>query len=87
MTFPNLYIATNGQVVVAPARYFVNGEQLSFEVTISDSTVASYQKQDAKIIFKGLKNGSTKASVKASNGETHNFIITVREGANDNGWL
>lgn len=87
MTFPNLYVATNGQVVVAPARYFVNGEQLSFEVTISDSTVASYQKQDAKIIFKGLKNGSTKASVKASNGETHNFIITVREGANNNGWL
>jgi hypothetical protein len=31
--------------------------------------------------------GSTKASVTASNGETHNFIITVRDGANGNGWL
>ena len=87
MTFPNLYVATEGQVVVSPARYFKDGEKLSFEVTIADATVASCQKQDAKIIFKGLKTGSTQASVKASNGETQNFIITVREGANDNGWL
>ena len=87
MTFPNLYIATNSQVVVAPARYFKEGEKLSFEVAIEDSAIASHQKQDAKVIFKGLKNGSTKATVTASNGETHNFIITVREGANSNGWL
>ena len=87
MTFPNLYVATEGQVVVAPARYFKDGEKLSFEVTIADATVASCQKQGAKMIFKGLKNGSTQASVKASNGEIHNFIITVREGAGDKGWL
>jgi hypothetical protein len=87
MTFPNLYVATEGQVAVAPARYFKDGEKLTFEVTIADAMVASCQKQGAKMIFKGLKNGSTQASVKASNGETQNFIITVREGANDNGWL
>ena len=87
MTFPNLYVATEGQVAVAPARYFKDGEKLSFEVTIADATVASCQKQGAKMIFKGLKNGATQASVKASNGETHNFIITVREGAGDKGWL
>ncbi len=87
MSFPNLYVATNGQVAVAPSLYFVGGETLTYEVTIADGSVASYQEKDSKILFKGLKTGSTKASVKASNGETHNFIITVRDGANGNGWL
>ena len=87
MKFPNLYISTGGQVAVAPARYFVGGEKLSFEVSVADASVASCEKQGANYIFKGLKNGSTKGSVKASNGETHSFVITVREGANDNGWL
>lgn len=87
MHFPNLFIAVDKQVVVAPARYFEGGDNLSFEVTITDGTVASCQKQGEKYIFKGLKSGSTKASVKASNGETHDFVITVRKGATDNGWL
>ena len=87
MKFPNLYIANGGQVAIAPARYFVDGEKLTYEITISDSSVSSCEKQGAKYIFKGLKNGITKGSVKASNGETHSFTITVREGATDNGWL
>ena len=87
MHFPNLYIGVESQVVVAPARYFEGGDKLSYEITIANSAVASFEKQGAKVIFKGLKSGSTKASVKASNGETHDFTITVREGATDNGWL
>ena len=87
MHFPNLYIGVEKQVVVAPARYFEGGDKLSYEITIANSAVASFEKQGAKVIFKGLKSGSTKASVKASNGETHDFTITVREGATDNGWL
>lgn len=87
MHFPNLFIAVDKQVVVAPARYFEGGDNLSFEVTITDGSIASCQKQGEKYIFKGLKSGSTKASVKASNGETHDFVITVRKGATDNGWL
>lgn len=87
MHFPNLYIGVAAQVAVAPALYFVGGEKLSFEITIADGAVASCEKQGAKFVFKGLKSGATKASVKASNGETHEFVITVREGATDNGWL
>lgn len=87
MHFPNLYIAVDKQLAVVPARYFVEGEKLSFEVSIADSAVAVCEKQGDKYLFKGLKSGSTKASVKASNGETHDFVITVREGATDNGWL
>ena len=87
MSTPNLYIANGGQVAISLARYFVDGEKLTYEVTIDDTSVASCEEQGAKHIFKGLNVGSTTASVRASNGETHNFTITVREGATDNGWL
>ena len=87
MSVPNLYIANGGQVAVVLARYFVDGEKLTYEVKIDDASIATFEEQGAKHIFKGLKTGSTTASVKASNGETHNFTITVREGATDNGWL
>jgi hypothetical protein len=40
-----------------------------------------------KLIFKGLAEGQTSASVKAASGESFDFIITVRKGANGNGWL
>ena len=87
MSVPNLYIANGGQVALVLARYFVDGEKLTYEVKIDDTSVATFEEQGAKHIFKGLKVGSTTASVKASNGEIHNFTITVREGATDNGWL
>ena len=43
--------------------------------------------EGAKIIFSGLKEGSTKASIAASDGTTHNFNITVRKSASGSGWL
>ena len=87
MHFPNVYVALNGSVQIAPALYFVSGESLSYEVTIDDQSVASCEKSGSKLIFKGLKAGATKASVRASNGQTHEFNITVRSTANGNGWL
>lgn len=87
MRFPNLYIDLEVSVSLAPSRYFVDGEALTYSVTIGDTSVASCMEQDGKLVFKGLKEGVTSASVKASNGETHKFNITVRMGANSNGWL
>ena len=87
MHFPNVYVSVNGSVQIAPALYFVSGESLSYEVTISDQSVATCEMSGSKLIFKGLKAGSTKASVRASNGQTHEFNITVRSTANGNGWL
>ena len=45
---------------------------------------ASKKVKGAKVVFSGLKVGSTKALIKASNGEIHHFNITVRKSA---GWL
>ena len=87
LTFPNLYIAQNGTVAVAPSRYFVDGEALTYNVTIDNVAVATVATEGSKLLFKGVGEGSTTARIVASNGTTQSFTITVRRGANSNGWL
>ena len=82
MTFPNLYVAIGGQTTALPSMYM---DGSTFTVTVSDTSVATAQIVDGKMIVKGLKAGQTEASVTGS--RTDKFIITVREGANGNGWL
>lgn len=82
MTFPNLYVAIGGQTTAVPSMYM---DGSSFTVTVNDSSVATAQIVDGKMIVKGLKAGQTEASVTGS--RTDKFVITVREGANGNGWL
>ncbi len=82
MTFPNLYVAVGGQTTALPSMYM---DGSSFTVTVNDTSVATAEIVDGKMIVKGLKAGQTEASVTGS--RTDRFIITVREGANGNGWL
>jgi len=86
MTFPNLFIALDGQVTIAPAMYFKNGGK-KFEVTISDSSVAAYAAEGSKLVFFGEKEGQTSAVIKSDAGESFTFTITVRKSAASNGWL
>lgn len=87
MRFPNLYLAPGSEVTTVPANYFLDGEKLTYTVTIADASIAAYTFAGSKLTVKGLQEGSTKASITASDGTTHDFVITVRRGANDNGWL
>ena len=82
MTFPNLYVAAGGQTVVRPEMYM---DGSSFSVSVSDTSVATAEIVDGKMIVKGLKAGQTEASVTGS--RTDKFVITVRESAAGNGWL
>ena len=82
MSFPNLYVAVGGQTTVSPSMYM---DGSSFSVKVSDSSVATAEIVNGNMIVKGLKAGQTKATVTGS--RTDNFVITVREAANGNGWL
>ena len=83
MTFPNLYVAVGGQTTVAPSMYL---DGLAFSVKVEDTSVATAQMVDGKLVVKGLKAGQTKATIHGS-ARSDKFVITVREGANGNGWL
>ena len=87
MIFPNVYVAKGGKSAVIPSRYFVGGQILTYTVTIADTSVATVATEGNKLVFTGIESGSTKASIKASNGKSFDFTITVRRGANNNGWL
>ena len=84
MHFPNLVIKAEDAISINPALYFVGGESLNYEVTIQDNSVAICEESKGELLFKGLKSGTTAASIKASNGETQTFTITVRKSS---GWL
>ena len=84
MHFPNLVIKAEDTIAVNPSLYFVDGENLTYIVTIEDTHIATHKTEGANLVFSGLRVGSTKATIKASNGETQNFTITVRKSS---GWL
>ena len=85
--FPNLYVALGNKVTVIPGNYFKNGESLTYTVQVVDSSIASCSISGSKMTVQGLSEGTTKATITASNGTTQSFVITVRKGANNNGWL
>lgn len=82
MTFPNLYVPVGGQTNAIPSMYM---DGSSFSVSVADTSVATAEIIDGKMVVKGIKAGQTEASVTGS--RTDKFVITVRESANGNGWL
>ena len=82
MRFPNVLVEKDGQTTLLPSMYM---EGDTFTVSVDDTSVASAQIVDGKLIVKGLKLGQTTASVTGSS--TDKFVITIRESAKGNGWL
>lgn len=85
MTVPNMFVAINGTSEINYARYFKNGEKMTFTCAVVDNTIAVMTTTDnISFTLKGLKSGSTKAAVTASDGTKKDFYITVRKS---NGWM
>ena len=88
MTFPNVFLAVGGQSILTPSMYFKKGDGLDYTVTVDNAAIASCSKDAAgRLVFKGLAEGQTSATVKSSNGEAQSFVITVRNKADNAGWL
>lgn len=87
MKVPNLYVAIDKGVVIDFARYFTNGENLTYECTVNDASKVQITLQNSRLTVKGLAAGMTSAMVKASDGKTQAFTITVRKNASDTGWM
>ncbi|WP_107820798.1 S8 family serine peptidase [Mangrovibacterium marinum] len=82
---PNMFVSVNEQTTINYARFFADGKNLTFDCTIEDTSVATMSSSDQlNFTLTGLKSGSTKATVTASNGTSQEFYITVRK---TDGWL
>lgn len=86
MKVPNIYVGiSSSQIDLAP--YFINGENLSYTCSIADETIANVSVNKSVITVTGVKSGFTTLTVKTSDGKEQTVTVTVRDGANDNGWM
>ncbi len=85
--FPNIYLGEGKALKVDPARYFKQGDAMTYTVSIADGSIAACDVEQGVLFFKGYKAGSTTAEIATSGGQRQSFTITVRKGASDNGWL
>ena len=87
MRLPNVYVAEGNTATVSLAACFPNGENLSYTATSSDDTVVSVSVDGTVMTVTGIKTGSARITVQASDGTTQSATATVRKKANDNGWM
>lgn len=86
MKVPNIYVGkSSSQIDLAP--YFINGENLSYTCSIADETIANVSVNKSVITVTGVKAGFTTLTVKTNDGKEQTVTVTVRDGANDNGWM
>lgn len=88
LEIPNIYVKATGTQIFEPARFFDGGETATFRVEVADRSIASatISEDGKRITVTGLKIGSTTYTV-SDGTTTQTAHITVRNRANDNGWL
>lgn len=86
MKVPNLYVAEGGKSAIDLAYYFMDGESLTYVCTSADTSVATVTVSGTKMEVTGVATGSTYVTVKAGSAE-QTIVVTVRQHANDNGWM
>ena len=86
MKLPNIYLAPAENQEIDLARFFVNGESLSYSATVADDAVAAVSVTGTTMTVTGVAEGFTTIDI-AAGGEVYTVIVTVRNGANSNGWM
>lgn len=82
MRLPNLYLAPETTTVINLDEYNIVDAK---SATVVNSNVAEVALQDNTLTVMAKSVGQTTLTVAAD--KSHTVTITVREGANDNGWL
>lgn len=86
MKVPNVYVAEGAKSTTNLAYFFINGEKLTYTCTSSDEAVAKVAVNGTLMEITGVKTGSARITVK-TNGSEQTITVTVRQKANDNGWM
>ena len=86
MRLPNVYIAPGESTVIDLARFFINGEALTYSAVVADAGIAEASITGTCMTVKGLSAGFTVIDITVD-GEVHSIMVTVRNGAGSNGWM
>ena len=86
MKLPNIYLAPGESQELELARFFVGGESLSYSAKVVNVGIASCTVAGSRMIVTGIAEGFTTIKVTVD-GKVHDVQVTVRNGANSNGWM
>ena len=86
MCLPNIYLAPGEVQKLDLARFFVEGESLTYNAVAADAAVAEVSVVGSVMTVKGISEGFTTIDVTVGD-EVHTVAVTVRNGANSNGWM
>ena len=86
MQLPNIYIAPGASTKLDLSRFFVAGETCTYTVAVADDTIATAVVEGTQLVVNGIKEGFTTLCITVD-GKEYNVAVTVRNGANGNGWL
>ena len=86
MKLPNIYLAPGEVQVVELSRFFVDGENLVYNASVADADIATCAVDGSRMTVTGVAEGFTAIKVTVD-GKMHDVHVTVRNGANSNGWM
>ena len=86
MKLPNIYLAPGESQELELARFFVGGESLSYSAKVVNAGIASCTVAGSRMTVTGIAEGFTTIKVTVD-GKVHDVQVTVRNGANSNGWM
>ncbi len=86
MKLPNFYLAPGETKEIDLARFFINGENLIYGAVSADNSIAVASVSGSLLTVDGIAEGFTTIDVTVG-GDIHSIVVTVRDGANGNGWM
>lgn len=86
MKLPNVYLAPAENREIDLARFFVGGERLSYAAKVADAGIATVSVSGTVLTVKGVAEGFTTIDISVD-GKVYTVTVTVRDGANSNGWM
>ena len=86
MKLPNIYLAPAESQEIDLARFFVGGESLTYSAKVADAGVATVSVDGSVMTVNGVAEGFTTIDITVD-GQLYSVTVTVRNGANGNGWM
>ena len=86
MKLPNVYLAPAESREIDLARFFVGGESLSYSAKVADGDIATVGVKGTVMTVTGVAEGFTTVDITVDD-KVYTVTVTVRNGANSNGWM
>ncbi len=86
MRVPNILVAPSEVQKIDLAKFFVDGETLTYSVEGANAAIATAEVDGTMLVVTGVALGATSATITAGE-KTQTIAITVRKSGSGSGWL